>query len=103
MEQGKKFDQGKPPISLIPRQAIEGCAQAFAYGAKKYGTHNYRKGISYSRLLDACMRHVVAFADGEDKDPESDLSHIYHALACLSMLSYMESLGEGYDDRHNRS
>jgi len=73
---GVKNDQGKAPLSLIDRNAIEQIAQVLAFKAKKYAAHNWRKGIAYPRLLDAALRHLYAFADGEDTDPESGLPHV---------------------------
>lgn len=67
-----------------------------AFGADKYGRNNWRKGLHYSRLIDAAMRHILAFADGEDSDPETGLSHAAHARCCLGMLLAMP---KEWDDR----
>lgn len=101
-EAGTKLDTGKLPIGLIPREAIEGIAAALAFGAIKYAPHNYKGGLRYSRLLDSCLRHVIAYLDNESKDAESGLSHIDHALACLSMLKYMEVNKPELDDRFDK-
>lgn len=104
MAEGKKFDQGKAPITLIPAIAIAGMAQVFGFGAKKYGRHNFREGIAYSRLLDAAHRHLLAYQEGEDMDPESGFPHWAHALCCLSMLAFMTTKEGKWDDRyHSRS
>ena len=95
-----KFDSGKPPIALISRVALEEEARVMAYGEKKYGTHNWRNGMDYSRLLDASLRHILAYADGEDKDPETGLSHLAHARCCLAFLSEYEQRKVGNDDRY---
>lgn len=97
---GTKHDGGKPPLSWIPREALEGCAQALAYGAKKYHRDNYKGGIEYSRLADACLRHLVAYMDGEDTDPESGLSHLDHFLAGAAMLKWMSLNRPEKDDRY---
>lgn len=97
---GNKSDSKKPPITIIPREALEQEAQAFAFGAGKYGKYNFRKGIEYTRLLDAVMRHTLAFSDGEDKDPESGESHLAHARANLAMLLYMIKSHPELDDRY---
>lgn len=65
---GSKFDAGKPPLSLISRTALEEEARVMAFGKDKYGEHQWRGGMNFSRLMDAALRHVYAFADGEDKD-----------------------------------
>ena len=97
-----KFDDGKPPLSLLPRRALEEEALVLAHGAEKYGMNNWRKGMAFSRLADACLRHVYAFLDGEDKDEESGLSHLAHARCCLGFLLEYEGRRLGTDDRFGR-
>jgi hypothetical protein len=70
---GTKHDQDKPRMELLSVPFIEGVSQVLAFGAKKYGEHNWRKGISQSRLIGAALRHTFAFLRGEDKDAESGL------------------------------
>jgi hypothetical protein len=85
----RKDDKGKPPLSMIPREALEELAAGFAYGAKKYSRGNFRESaMAHSRLADAAMRHIVAMANGEDIDPESGNSHLSHALCSLAMLAF---------------
>lgn len=96
---GTKHDTGKNRVDLIPPTAIEAMGEAFTFGASKYADHNWAKGFNYSRLIGAAMRHILAYSRGEDKDPESGLSHIAHAQACLAMLSAHEVERLGTDDR----
>lgn len=100
MSEGKKFDQDKAPLHMIPEVAIEGMALAFAYGAKKYDRFNYRNGIHYTRLTDSLGRHSLAFLKGEDMDPESGLPHTYHILANAAMIEYMRVYKPEFDDRY---
>lgn len=99
---GVKHDNGKAPISLIPVEAILGEAQAFAFGATKYGRHNFRNGLDHSRVLDAAMRHILAIVNGEDLDPESGLPHWAHARCCLSMYAFYQTNNVGLDDRYKK-
>ena len=99
---GQKHDTGKPPITLLDRDFLEGTAQVMRFGAEKYGRHNWCKGISHTRLADAAMRHLIAWASGEDIDPESGLPHIDHASASLNMLRGNQRLHPGLDDRYRR-
>lgn len=94
-----KKDLGKPPISMISRTALEAEAHALAFGAQKYDAYNWRKGFKWSRMINSAMRHLIAFNDGEDLDPESGLTHLAHARCCLAFLldHYYHQLGE--DDR----
>lgn len=96
---GTKADNGKASLSLIPRAYLEGTANAFGYGANKYGKWNYTKGIEITRTLDAAMRHILAFLDREDLDPESGLNHLFHASASLAMTIYNLEHNQGLDDR----
>lgn len=100
MSGGVKHDQGKAPISLIPSVAILGMAQVFAFGAKKYGKHNFRKGMDHTRVLDAAVRHLLAVMNGEDTDPESGHPHWAHALCSIAMYAYFKTAGVGADDRY---
>jgi hypothetical protein len=98
--EGKKFDQGKAPLHMIPEEAIEGMALAFGYGAQKYGEYNYRNGIDVTRLTDSLGRHTLAYLKGEDNDPESGLPHTYHILANAAMIEYMRVHKPEFDNRY---
>jgi hypothetical protein len=97
-----KHDTGKPPMSLISRTALIEEAKVLAFGKDKYGAHNWRAGMDFSRLMDACLRHVYAFADGEDLDSETGLSHLAHARCCLAFLLEYQGKRLGTDDRYGR-
>ncbi len=96
---GVKFDQGKPRMELLPAVALEEIAKVLTFGASKYQPHNWTKGISYSRLLGAALRHLTAFMKGEDNDPESGLSHLSHLGCCIIFLIWMSKHRSDLDDR----
>ena len=97
-----KFDQEKPRVDLLDPVALEGLALVLGFGAKKYAAHNWRGGLSYTRLLGAALRHTFAILRGEDNDPESGLPHVDHLGCCWMFLSahmkydYLKK----YDDRY---
>lgn len=95
-----KFDAGKVPFELLPAPALEAIAEVLAFGAKKYASWNWAKGFAWSRLLGATMRHLFAWARGEDRDPESGLSHLAHAGCCILFLITHERCKLGTDDRY---
>ncbi len=96
---GVKYDQGKRRWDLLPWRATEEIVKVMEFGAKKYGDHNWQKGMKWSRLFSATCRHLFAWWRGEDKDPETGLSHIAHAACCiLFILDYVEG-SYGEDDR----
>lgn len=97
---GTKHDTGKPDPTLIPREAIIGAASALTFGASKYGRNNFKAGIEYTALAAAAMRHLIAWLDRENLDPESGLSHLDHCLASLCMLKFMEQRRPEMDNRY---
>lgn len=95
-----KHDHGKPRVSLIPSSFTLGVAEVLTFGAQKYRVHNWRTGMSYSRLIDATFRHLLAFQEGEDLDSESGLSHVHHAACNLAFLSELVKTHPEFDDRY---
>ena len=81
--QAVKFDEGKRDWSLLPYDSIEEIAKVLEFGKHKYAAWNWTEGggFKYTRVFNASMRHLLAFMRGEDKDPDSGLSHIAH-LGC---------------------
>lgn len=99
-EGGTKHDQDKPRIELVDPEFIEGVASVLTFGARKYAAHNWRSGIDASRLIGAAYRHLGAFNKGEDLDPESGQSHLFHAACCLQFLSWTLKHKPEHDDRY---
>lgn len=98
-----KFDQGKPPMSLLSTTALVEIAKVLEFGKNKYSANNWRSGFNWSRLLDSAMRHLTAFNDGEDKDPESGLSHLAHLGCCILFLLEFEQTHPELDDRYKKN
>jgi hypothetical protein len=99
-EGGLKYDESKPRMDLLDFSALEGLSKVLTFGANKYAAHNWRKGISYSRLVAAMLRHLAAIQRGEDIDPESGLPHIDHLGCCWMFLSNMTKTRPDLDDRY---
>lgn len=101
---GTKFDGDKMRLDLIPVEAREGLGRVLTFGAKKYDSHNWRKGIKYSRVISALHRHMAAFEKGEDLDPESGFSHIDHVLCNAAFLAtFIAEKRDELDDRYKRT
>jgi hypothetical protein len=98
-QNGQKFDSEKPRVDLLDPLALEGLAKVLTFGAKKYAAHNWRGGISFSRLIGASLRHIFAILRGEDNDPESGLPHVDHLGCCWMFLSNMMKTRPDLDDR----
>ncbi len=90
----------KAPINLIPPVALVHEALAFQNGAEKYGAFNWReKRVLASVYIGAALRHLLAYADGEDRAADSGLHHLAHVRACLAILLDAEECGQLGDDR----
>jgi len=101
--EGVKYDAEKSRYDLIPAYPLEQLAKIYTFGATKYADHNWRKGLTWSRVFSAIMRHLWAFWRGEDNDPETGLPHVVHAAwGCFTLLQYMKD-GSGTDDRYDRN
>src|ERR1035437_5541545 len=98
---GIKHDGTKNRLDLISSIWLNGVASVLTFGAKKYAAHNWRGGLTHSLTLVAALRHIFAFLSGEDKDPETGLSHLYHASCCLMFASELhETKKQLVDDRY---
>jgi Domain of unknown function (DUF5664) len=98
--EGIKHDGEKTMLALLPFEAIEEVGKVLTFGAQKYAAHNWRGGFAYSRVLSAALRHLFAWARGQDNDPESGLSHLAHAACCILFLLSFTLSGSGIDDRY---
>lgn len=97
---GIKHDQDKPDMSLISSIALFKVAQVMTFGKKKYSANNWRGGFIWSRPLAAAIRHIFLYLGGEDKDPETGLSHLAHASCCLMFVLEFEETHKSLDDRY---
>ena len=98
-----RHDEGKTNWSLMPFEALEEINKVLEFGANKYSANNWQEGtgFKYSRVLNSLLRHTFAFMRGEDKDPESGLSHMAHAgCNVLFILYYLKNKARyANDDR----
>lgn len=96
----------KAPMSAVSGPFVLSVGLAKLEGALKYGRHNHRAiGVRSSVYYDAAMRHLMAWWEGQDTDPDSGLSHIVKAAACLEVLFDSMQIGNLNDDRppvHNQ-
>ena len=90
----------KVPLHLVSSPVLLEMSLGMLEGACKYGAHNYRvAGVRGSVYYDAAMRHLMAWWEGEDIDPESGIHHLGKAMSCLSVLRDAMIQDNWYDDR----
>lgn len=85
MEKALRYNENKVEWSLVDWKSLEPMVKVLMHGAQKYEPDNWKKGQDLKSLSSCLMRHLVAFMDGEDNDPESGESHLGHVL-CNAMF-----------------
>ena len=126
---GLRFNTNKLKWGLVSWSALAPMVKVLMYGAHKYtifkkpdgtqitgaectpeeakefeviasGANNWKEGLKYTEIAESMKRHLFAFIEGEDNDPESKLSHVGHILCNAMFLSYMFIFKKDYDDRY---
>jgi len=93
----------KAPLHLIPPTAMEKIAWAHKLGADKYGPYNWRETkVCATTYIAAMMRHLNAWRDGEDLDPESGITHLAHVVASCNILMDAAACNTLQDDRYRK-
>lgn len=97
---GLHKDDGKIRVDLVSPEAIYAIAEVMTFGCKKYSPRNWEKGIKFTRIYASALRHMLEWIARRDKDPESGLNHLKHALWNIAALvTYIERGKEELDDR----
>jgi hypothetical protein len=99
IKEGLKFDKEKTRLELLSPFAMEQVGKVLTFGAKKYADRNWEQGISWSRIIGAILRHVIAYMRGETLDPETGLSHAAHIMCEAMFLLHFEQTKPEFDDR----
>jgi hypothetical protein len=93
--------EGKAPLEHLLGGEVDAAeARVLAHGAGKYGVRNWRKDpILLKTYVGAIRRHLNAWADGQDNDPDSGESHLAHIRACCAVALDAQHQGTAQDDR----
>lgn len=94
-----KDNRSKTRLDLIPSTPLELAGQVLAHGAEKYKPNNWRYGLPWGDTFASMQRHLWAWQRREDKDKDTGISHLAHALCQLLFLVEYEATGTGTDDR----
>ena len=102
-EGGRKFDGNKLEYGLLPPLALKATVDVLTFGAQKYERGNWKiVPDSKRRYFDALQRHVWAWKQGEQIDPESGLHHLAHAMCCLMFLYEHDTIYSVNNDEVNK-
>ncbi len=92
-ETGAKEAKLNTRFDLVPQEGLLAVARVAAYGADKYGAHNWQKGIPSESMLNHAMNHVTLYLLGDTSE-----DHLPHAawrlLAAIDCVK-KESNSEG--------
>lgn len=98
MSEGRKDDTGKLRYDLFPASLSE-VAQVYTLGAAKYSDRNWEKGLKWSRVFSAMMRHGWAWWWGEVTDKVDGQHHLASVAWCALALMEYERTHPELDDR----
>lgn len=91
----------KLPLHLWPASATAFGCIGLLNGMLKYGRANWREaGIRPSIYVDATIRHLIDWFEGEEFDPEDGVHNLSAALACMAILVDAISTDNLNDDRN---
>ena len=99
-----KNDAGraKPSLTNIPVHILFEVAESLREGAEKYGRWNWRDhNVDASVYTDAALRHLLAWWEGENEDPDSGISHLSKAITNLIIIRDAQEMGALVDDRYH--
>lgn len=102
-KQANRYNEGKPQLSFIfdAPHACEGIAKRFEIGCNKYGRNNWKKGLKWIELIDSMERHILAFQNGEDTDPEDGQPHVWAIAWNALILAEMFHTRKDLDTRYS--
>jgi hypothetical protein len=98
----QQYGDKKPPLHLVPPAFVVATAKGLGEGAGKYGAWNWRNtSVEAMTYVGAILRHLAAWVDGEEIDPESTTGkhHLDGAAASLAILIDCLSGGFLIDNR----
>jgi len=95
-----RYGIAKPGLSTVPPAPLFMLGQVMNLGREKYGLMTWRETrVLASVYYDAALRHLMAWYDGQNDDPESGMPHLAHVMACMLVLLDAELHQQMEDDR----
>lgn len=90
----------KVSITKLPFVSILHGAHAMMDGAGKYGPYNWRSNpVIASIYVDAAVRHLGDWFEGQETASDSGVHHLGHAIACCAILLDAQENKNLIDDR----
>ena len=102
LKEGTKLDTGKLRYDLLSTVSLEELVKVLTFGSIKYEDRNWEKGIKFSRVFAAALRHMFALWRRENLDPETEILHSAHAECNMHFLTQYLSDPERYKEFDDR-
>lgn len=94
------FGDRKPRLSLIPLSGQLAQFEAQFDGKLKYGEVNWRKtGVEAMTYVDAAMRHLQLYANGEKHARDTGVQNLGAVMACCAIIIDAEAHNMLIDNR----
>ena len=96
------YGDKKVKLQLVPPAAAIAIARGLAEGAEKYAPWNWRDDpVELMTYYGAILRHLAAWVEGEEMDPDSKhgKTHLDGAIASLAILIDAVAMGNAIDNR----
>jgi hypothetical protein len=92
---GRKDSAGKERLDLLPPLAMLRLSRVLGYGvmekyADKPSDNWLRVPQAKTQYYAAALRHLLKYAAGEERDPESGQHHLAHALCDIAFVLELE-------------
>jgi len=99
---GKRYDEGKNRLDLLPPEWVWALGSVTTEGSKVYAERNWELGMKWSKPVGCALRHLFKWLCGETYDigtpakPGTGCHHLAMvAWNCLSLMSYqLRGVGE---------
>ena len=98
---GKRYNEGKLPVDLVPPSLVFAVASVLQKGAEKYEARNWERGMEHTKVYGCLMRHILKWASPfhSDLDEETGCNHLWHAACNIAMLIEYQYTCPELDDR----
>lgn len=83
-----------------PQTMLLEVAKHFEEGAKKYGEHNWQKGIPVRCYIDSAIRHYLKWLRG-DKDEPHDRAFCWNILCAIWTCKHKSELNDYRKENHH--
>jgi hypothetical protein len=88
---GIKLDSDKLEWDLLPLSMLTSTLKVLMFGKEKYSKDNWKKVKNAKiRYVNAALRHISSYQEGETTDKESNLPHLAHACCCLLFILWFD-------------